>query len=202
MLKYQMQPLNSNIHKAVEKLFPNEHKTEAVHLLSQLCAGNLPDYEDADELEDLIFRVLKLSDGNIDKLRSTVKIANEDWREIIVSSGSVSRYKRDLLGGAPIKNNNFNAAQYFLIWDDLGAIVTFLCVFTLQLSHTPIFLFTVAVLVIATIYTTGRLLFIQPCHDLGDNKLEYVFLTELTFIGLPAVTGYFVAYLVGSILMV
>src|SRR3954469_17752814 len=133
MLKYQMQPLNSNIHKAVEKLFPSEHKTEAVHLLSELCAGNLPEYEDADELEDFIFRVLKLSDGNIDKLHSTVKIANEDWREIIVSSGSVSRYKKDLLGDVQRKNNKPIATQYSLIWDDLGAIVTFLYVFILQL---------------------------------------------------------------------
>ena len=93
-------PLSPNIAKAVEKLFSDENKEEAVRLLTEQCGVNLPNCKNEDEydLENLRFQALKLSEGNIEKLRDAIRMANEDWRELISKAGSVRKFKRKLLG--------------------------------------------------------------------------------------------------------
>ena len=93
-------PLSPNIAKALEKLFSDENKEEVVRLLTEQCAENLPNCKNEDEydLENLRFQALKLSEGNIEKLRDAIRMANEDWRELIGKAGSVRKFKRKLLG--------------------------------------------------------------------------------------------------------
>ena len=77
-------PLSPNTAKAVEKLFSDNNKEEVISLLTERCGNNLPNNENEDEyeLEDLRFQVLMMSDGNIEKLREAVRMANEDWRDL------------------------------------------------------------------------------------------------------------------------
>lgn len=95
-----MLPLSPNAAKAVEKLFFAEQRQEVVRLLTEKCADNLPNCKDQDEygLEDRRFQVLKLSGGNIDKLHDAIRMANEDWRDVMLAAGSATAYKRKLLG--------------------------------------------------------------------------------------------------------
>jgi hypothetical protein len=53
------------------------------------CGNNLPSCDDDDEfqLERIRFSALKLSAGNIDKLRDAIKLAKTDWRDLIVAAG-------------------------------------------------------------------------------------------------------------------
>lgn len=83
-----MLPLSPNAAKAVEKLFFAEQRQEVVRLLTEKCADNLPNCKDQDEygLEDRRFQVLKLSGGNIDKLHDAIRMANEDWRDVMLGS--------------------------------------------------------------------------------------------------------------------
>ena len=92
--------------KAVEKLFAVEQRQEAVRLLTEECADNLPNCKESDEydLEDLRFQVLKLSGGNLEKLRDAIRMANEDWRDVMYTAGSATAYKRKLLG-ADLEHN-------------------------------------------------------------------------------------------------
>jgi len=93
-------PLSPNIVKALDRLFLGESKEEVVRLLTEQCADNLPNCMNLDEyrLEDLRFEVLKLSGGDIEKLRAAVQLANEDWRDLQAAAGSVRKYKHELLG--------------------------------------------------------------------------------------------------------
>ena len=97
-----MLPLSPNAAKAVEKLFFAEQRQEVVRLLTEKCADNLPNCKDQDEygLEDRRFQVLKLSGENIDKLHDAIRMANEDWRDVMLAAGSATAYKRKLLGVA------------------------------------------------------------------------------------------------------
>ena len=90
-----MLPLSPNAAKAVEKLFFAEQRQEVVRLLTEKCADNLPNCKDQDEygLEDRRFQVLKLSGGNIDKLHDAIRMANEDWRDVMLAAGSATAYR-------------------------------------------------------------------------------------------------------------
>jgi hypothetical protein len=62
---------------------------EASELLVRECGNNLPFCEKLDEfhLERIRFSALKLSAGNIDGLRNAIKLAKEDWRDLLVAAG-------------------------------------------------------------------------------------------------------------------
>jgi len=92
--------LSPNTEKAIDKLFPNENKDEAKALLIEQCGDNLPncEYENEYDLEDVRFAALKLSEGNITKLKDAVQLANEDWRDLFFEAGSSNRFVRELLG--------------------------------------------------------------------------------------------------------
>ena len=58
-------------------------------LLLHHCGNNLPFCEKLDEfqLERVRFSALKLSAGNIDKLKDAIELAKTDWRDLLVAAG-------------------------------------------------------------------------------------------------------------------
>ena len=58
-------------------------------LLVEDCADNLPSWRDGtlDGLERIRFAVLKLSEGNLQKLLEAIYLAKVDWRDALVSAG-------------------------------------------------------------------------------------------------------------------
>jgi hypothetical protein len=90
----------------IERLFPPEQRAEVCDLLVRECGDNLPltGPPASGRTHDRIrFAVLKLSEGNIAKLRDVVDHAKIDWRDVLVWAGfenSLTAHKdwaRDLL---------------------------------------------------------------------------------------------------------
>ena len=83
----------------VARLFSPEYRREAVRLLEEECSDNLPFCEnsDANALERIRFAVLKISEGDIARLRDAIKIAQQDWRDTLMGAGfgySVTAHKQ------------------------------------------------------------------------------------------------------------
>jgi hypothetical protein len=72
-----------------ERLFSPEYRREAVRLLEEECGDNLPFCEnsDANALERVRFAVLKISEGDIHRLRDAIKVAHRDWRATLMGAG-------------------------------------------------------------------------------------------------------------------
>jgi hypothetical protein len=73
----------------LRKLFPPQQQEEAARLLADECGNNLPFCEDFGPvgLERIRFAVLKLSGGNIEELRTAIKDAQTDWRDVLMWAG-------------------------------------------------------------------------------------------------------------------
>jgi hypothetical protein len=70
-------------------LFPESDRATASRMLADECGNNLPFLEDADpiELERVRFAALKLSGGELARLRDAVNLAKTDWRDLLIASG-------------------------------------------------------------------------------------------------------------------
>src|SRR5579864_2936721 len=81
--------LSADADERVCLLFSPEHRDEVRTMLIEECGNNLPFCEELDssELDRFRFAALKLSDGNLDKLRKAISLANRDWRDLLVASG-------------------------------------------------------------------------------------------------------------------
>jgi len=90
-------PISSETQRRIEALFPPSCRAEVVELLQNECGNNLPFLEKLNEieLERFRFAALKLSAGNIEKLLEAIKLAKEDWRDLLVSAefGAVDAHK-------------------------------------------------------------------------------------------------------------
>ena len=76
--------------KLVEKLFPPEQRVQVFDILARECGDNLPligPRTAGGGHERVRFAVLKLSEGNLTKLRDVVAHANIDWRDVLVWAG-------------------------------------------------------------------------------------------------------------------
>lgn len=193
-------PLSPNTAKAIEKLFPDGSKDEVVRLLTEKCADNLPNCEHEDEydLEDLRFQVLVLSEGNIEKLREAVRIANLDWRDLSVSVGSVRKYKRKLLGDDLERNIPSDRLLYGIYLSLTIAIVTFLSSLILRMKHASNQVFTGVMLALAGICMAH--FFVPLWKDLHFREhggvtgvAAIMLLGTVMYFGLPAVIGVIVA---------
>ena len=72
----------------IETLFPQD-RDEVERLLREECADNLPLWVETtpEGLERIRFAVLKLSNGDITALREHIRIAQIDWRDVLVAAG-------------------------------------------------------------------------------------------------------------------
>src|SRR6266404_9951042 len=70
-------------------LFSPEDRERAKALLCEQCGNNLPYLAKADmyELERFRFAALKYSDGNLSRLERAVKLAQVDWRDLLMATG-------------------------------------------------------------------------------------------------------------------
>jgi len=81
--------LSAETLKRLEILFKEEDRPVAAQLLEDECGNNLPFLEelDAHRLERFRFAALKLSGGDLDKLREAIKMAKVDWRDLLMMAG-------------------------------------------------------------------------------------------------------------------
>jgi len=82
-------PLSKETEKRIELLFhPSEHELVRSLLLSD-CGNNLPGLQSADSrtMDRFRFAVLKLSEGDLSELDKALRLANADWRDLLMAAG-------------------------------------------------------------------------------------------------------------------
>lgn len=82
-------PISALVKAAVLNLFPPASTSVVVRLLEERCSNNLPLIEKQGErgIERIRAAVLKLSEGDLAKLEQALKLANSDWRDVLVAAG-------------------------------------------------------------------------------------------------------------------
>ena len=81
--------LSPEAQRRVEILFREKHRAGVIRLLIEECGNNLPFCENSNErdLERIRFAALKLSAGDVVRLRDAVGLARIDWRDLLVAAG-------------------------------------------------------------------------------------------------------------------
>jgi hypothetical protein len=81
--------LNSETEWRVTYIFPPDSREQARALLQEECGNNLPFCQNFDEsaTDRIRFAVLKLSDGDLNKLQKAIELAKTDWRDLLIAAG-------------------------------------------------------------------------------------------------------------------
>jgi hypothetical protein len=76
----------------LEVVFHGESRLVAARMIEEECGNNLPFLEnlDARGLERYRFAVLKLSGGDLARLRTAIELAKMDWRDLLIAAGFAS----------------------------------------------------------------------------------------------------------------
>jgi len=84
-----MPSLSPETERRLDLIFRMQDRDEAVRLLIEECGNNLPFLQTLDEkgLERVRFAALKLSGGDLGRLREAVKLAKTDWRDLLMAAG-------------------------------------------------------------------------------------------------------------------
>lgn len=80
--------LSKQTWQLIRRLFVPKDQEEAARLLEQECGTNLPFLGDLGEirLERFRYAALKLSGGQLGALRMAVRVAKQDWRDLLVAA--------------------------------------------------------------------------------------------------------------------
>jgi hypothetical protein len=75
--------------RRINILFSEENREAAKTLLYEKCGNNLPGLSqtNTNEMERLRVAALKCSDGNLSKLESAIKLAQRDYRDLLMAAG-------------------------------------------------------------------------------------------------------------------
>jgi hypothetical protein len=75
--------------EVIAQLFDSSIISEVERLLADECGSNLPLYKPAtpEGLERIRLALLKISNGDINKLLKAISLAKRDWRDILVWAG-------------------------------------------------------------------------------------------------------------------
>ena len=81
-------PLSEETKRRVDILFDPGDAAVAAEILINECGCNLPFCENHGplELERLRFAALKLSGGRLDHLRQAVRLAKQDWQDLLMAA--------------------------------------------------------------------------------------------------------------------
>ena len=82
-------PLSPDTEARLAALFSTKDRDAARVILRNECGNNLPFLQDLDArgLERFRFAALKLSEGDLAQLRKAVKLAQLDWRDLLMAAG-------------------------------------------------------------------------------------------------------------------
>ena len=88
--------ISSRTTRLIGKCFSADEKDLVISLLNDECGNNLPFFENSipSDLERIHFAIIKLSNGELDRLESAIELAKTDWRDLLVAVG----FENDLNG--------------------------------------------------------------------------------------------------------
>src|SRR3954453_23844207 len=81
--------LTSETEQRIALLFPEDQRDHVPTLLLEQCGHKLPFLQtvDAVGMDRFRFAVLKLSNGHTRELQDALKLAQTDWRDLLVAAG-------------------------------------------------------------------------------------------------------------------
>jgi hypothetical protein len=81
--------LSEGTRKRIDVLFAEAERAEVVKVITDESGNNLPfcEGDTPEDLERIRFAVLKLSEGDTTKLRDAIRLAQIDWRDLLVAAG-------------------------------------------------------------------------------------------------------------------
>ena len=81
--------LSPETQRRLEIIFPVDTRAQAEYLLTTECGNNLPfmEHQDSLGLERIRFAALKVSEGRLERLEEAVRLAQIDWRDLLVEAG-------------------------------------------------------------------------------------------------------------------
>ena len=81
--------LSERIVGLIDRMFPAASRDSVRQLLENECADNLPGCESHDPyaMERIRVSVLKLSEGDAEKLIQAIELAQTDWRDLLMAAG-------------------------------------------------------------------------------------------------------------------
>ncbi len=81
--------LTPDAEERIESMFEPEQRETVRRMLIEECGNNLLFCEDlnAEALDRCTFDVLKLSGGDMEKLKKAVALAKQDWRDLLIAAG-------------------------------------------------------------------------------------------------------------------
>ena len=84
-----MLKLSIKTEQVLKVVFLSEHQDEARDLIESECGQNIPDCKsrNSEEMERIRFSVLKISEGDLDKLCEAIDLAQTDWRDLLMAAG-------------------------------------------------------------------------------------------------------------------
>jgi hypothetical protein len=84
-----MLKLSIKTEQLLKAVFPVEQQDEARDLIEIECGRNIPSCENAtaEGIERIRFSVLKISEGDLDKLYDAIDLAQIDWRDVLMEAG-------------------------------------------------------------------------------------------------------------------
>ena len=83
------QPLSRETRRRLDLLFAPADRPGAESMLVDECGNNLPLLEsmDSHRLERFRFAALRLSQGDLARLRQAIDLAKRDWRDLLMAAG-------------------------------------------------------------------------------------------------------------------
>jgi len=80
--------LSPRVRDIVEALFFPAERAEVIRLLESECGLSLPLFfsNEPSSYDQVRLAVLKMSNGNVDKLKEQIKEAHVDWRDVIMAA--------------------------------------------------------------------------------------------------------------------
>ena len=85
-----MTPLTPAVSEKIDALFPPASRVAARQILAERCGADLPltgPERSAASFDRIRFAVLKLSGGDLQRLRQQIDGAHHDWRDTLMAAG-------------------------------------------------------------------------------------------------------------------
>jgi hypothetical protein len=82
-------PLSQESEERIALLFPHTERDLVRAMLVVECGNNLPGLEKVDSkvMDRFRFAALKLSEGEVSKLKKALALAKTDWRDLLMAAG-------------------------------------------------------------------------------------------------------------------
>lgn len=89
------EPISARLHARIQRDFPDADATKGIEGALRKLAGELQDSRQ--DMERLLAAAVLCAKGDVNRFRSAVRLARQDWRDLLVSGGLANENWRSVL---------------------------------------------------------------------------------------------------------